>query len=171
LFTEALRQVRSFIQERQLPFLNLSAESFRVSLADVGSSLPILWTAKCSLVKPGNAFELPVATSDFKYFIRPGSAGASIYLPEGISAHLQGTGSVRIRKVLPPEQGQTILEGTLVVQERLPVVDATVGRNRDDHVLIEKNRIVGRSFDRARGCKNLPRTRAQEIFAWHGGGS
>jgi len=37
LFTEALRQVRSFIQERQLPFLNLSAESFRVSLADVGS--------------------------------------------------------------------------------------------------------------------------------------
>jgi hypothetical protein len=73
------------------------------------------------LTKPGNAFELPVATSDFRYFIRPGSAGVSIYLPEGISAHLQGTGSIRIRKLLPPERGQTVLEGTLVVQERLPV--------------------------------------------------
>ncbi len=38
----------------------------------------------------------------------------------GISS-LQSSGSVRIRKVLPPDQGQTILEGTLVLQERLTV--------------------------------------------------
>jgi hypothetical protein len=121
LLTEAFRQARTFVQKQQLPFLNLGTESFRVNLKHVGSGLPILWTAQCALVKPGNAFALPVESSEFRYFIRARSTGASIYLPEGLSAHLQSSGSVRIRKVLPPDQGRTILEGTLVMQERLSV--------------------------------------------------
>jgi hypothetical protein len=118
LLVEAFRQVRAFVQQQQLPFLNLSAESFRVSLERLGSGLPILWTARCALVKAGAAFALPVETSDFRYFIRAGSGGTSIYSPEGLDRHLQGNGSVRIRKVMPPEQGRVSLEGTLVVQER-----------------------------------------------------
>jgi hypothetical protein len=117
LLADALAQTRAFVQKRQLPFLNLDKDSFRVSLAEVGTGLPVLWTAKCALVRPGNAFALPVETSEFKYFIQAASAGASIYLPEGLGTRLQGSGSVRIRKVNPPEQGRVSLEGTLVVQE------------------------------------------------------
>jgi len=121
LFTEALRQVRSFIQERQLPFLNLSAESFRVSLP---MSAPVCrfygrrnvpWSSRGTL----SSCPLPRAISNI-------SSGRAAPGPRFIcrkeSARIfRETGSVRIRKVLPPEQGQTILEGTLVVQERLPV--------------------------------------------------
>jgi hypothetical protein len=121
LLLEVLRQARAFTENHQVPFLNLAADSFRVSLKQVGTGLPLLWTAQCSLVKPSAAFALPVETSDFSYFIRARSAGTSIYLPEGLSEPLQGSGQVRIRKVLAPEQGRTVLEGTLIPQEMIKV--------------------------------------------------
>ncbi len=121
LFTEALGAVRSFVERQQLPFLNLAADSFRVSLNELGAKLPFLWTAHARLVKPSQAFALPVESSDFRYFIRARAGGTSIYHPEGFNASLQGSGSVRIRTVLPPDQGRTLLEGTLVVQDRMNV--------------------------------------------------
>ncbi len=116
LFTEAVTAVRTFVERQQLPFLNLSADSFRVSLNDVGAKLPFLWTARGALVKPSQAYALPVESSDFRYFIRARHGGASVYLPEGLNASLQGSGHVRLRKVLPPDEGRTRLEGTLVME-------------------------------------------------------
>jgi hypothetical protein len=121
LLTEAVKAVRGHIEKTQLPFLNLGADSFRVGLKPLGTALPFLWTARCGLVKSSHAFALPVATSDLRYFIRARSGGTSIYLPEGLSASVQGMGSVRVRKLLPPDQGRTVLEGTLVSQEQLSV--------------------------------------------------
>ena len=121
IILDALSQTRAFVQQEQIPFLNLSADSFRVSLKQVGSGLPLLWSAQCALVKPSAAFSLPVESSEFQYFIRPRGIQTSIYLPEGLSAHFQGSGSARIRKVNAPEQGRTVLEGTLVTQEPLGV--------------------------------------------------
>ena len=121
LLTEIFRSVRGFVQQQQLPFLILGAYSIRVRLGQTGSGLPFLWTAQALLSKPSHAFALPVQSSDFRYFIRARITGTSIYLPEGMSATLQSSGSVRIRKVLPPDQDRTILEGTLVMQERLTV--------------------------------------------------
>lgn len=121
LLLDALRLVRASVQQHQLPFLNLAADSFRVKLETVGAKLPFFWTAQGALVKPSSAFALPVQSSDFRYFIRARSGGTSIYLPEGISSSLQGNGSVRIRKVFAPEQGRTVIEGTLVIEERLAV--------------------------------------------------
>src|SRR5262249_39317873 len=72
-------------------------------------------------VKPSQAYALPVESSDFRYFIRTKSGGTSIYHPEGFNVSLRGSGSVRIRTVLPPDQGRTALEGTLVMQERINV--------------------------------------------------
>src|ERR1700677_4519927 len=118
LLREAFRLTHQSIERLQLPFLNLSADSFRVSLESVGSSLPFLWTANVSLVKPSSAFALPVETSDFRYFVRGGVSSPSIYLPEGLSDPIQGLANVRIRKLLPPDQDRTVLEGTLVLQER-----------------------------------------------------
>jgi hypothetical protein len=119
LFTDAVRLVRTFVQRQQLPFLNIAADSFRVKLEDVGARLPYFWTARCALVKPSHAYALPIEAGEFRHFIRARVPGTSAYLPEGLSASLQGSGSVRIRKVLPPDQGRTTLEGTLVLQEKL----------------------------------------------------
>ncbi len=121
LLTDMIRLVRTVVQQQQLPFLNLAPDSFRMRLGEIGFGLPYFWTAGAALVKPSHAFALPVASSDFRYFIRARASGTSIYLPEGLSASLQSSGSVRIRQVLPPDQGGTVLEGTLVMQERLAV--------------------------------------------------
>jgi hypothetical protein len=119
LLVNAFRIVQSSVQHHQLPFLNISGDSFRVKLEGANSGLPFLWTANCALAKPSHAFALPVESSEFRYFIRARSTGTSIYLPEGLSESLQGTGSVRIRKVLPPDHDRTVLEGTLVLQDKL----------------------------------------------------
>src|SRR5437867_3352118 len=121
LLVEVLTSVRAFVEQQQLPFLNLAADSFRVSLSEVGAKLPFLWTANAVLVKPSQAYALPVESSDFRYFIRDRPGGTSIYQPEGINAALQSSGSVRLRKVMPPEQGRTQIEGTLIMQERMNV--------------------------------------------------
>jgi hypothetical protein len=120
LLADVLRQVRACVQRQQLPFLNLAADSFRVKFEPVGARLPLFWTARCAVVKSSDAFALPVESGEFRYFIRPRAGGTSVYSPEGLDRSLQGSASVRLRKVLPPEQGRTVLEGTLIAQERLP---------------------------------------------------
>jgi hypothetical protein len=119
LLLDAFRLVHSFVERQQLPFLNLAADSLRVSLGGAGAGLPLLWTARTALAKTSCAVALPVETSDFRYFIRTRAGGPSIYLPEGLTETVQGAGSVRIRKVLPPDQDRTSLEGTLVLQDKL----------------------------------------------------
>ena len=119
LLVDAFRLTHASVRHHQLPFLNLSGDSFRVKLSRSGSGLPFLWTASCALARPSHAFALPVESSEFRYFIRARAGGTSIYLPEGLSETLQGNGSVRIRKVLPPDQDRTVLEGTLVLQDKL----------------------------------------------------
>jgi hypothetical protein len=121
LLADVVRLVRGQVESQQLPFLNLSADSFRVALRPTGTGLPAFWTARPLLVKPGGAFALPVQTSDVRYFIRVGATGSSVYLPEGLSASTQGVGSVLLRKVLPPDHGNVIVEGTLRSQEHLAV--------------------------------------------------
>lgn len=117
LLVDAVRTVRTCTERLQLPFLNLGADSLRVRLNPVGAGLPLLWTARVSLAKPSEAHALPVQSTEARYFIRAGAGGTSIYLPEGISQSLRGTGSVRLRQV-GQDEGQTVVEGTLVLQER-----------------------------------------------------
>jgi len=121
LLADAVRLVRAQVEKQQLPFLNLSADSFRVALRSVGNGFPALWTARPVLVKPSCAFGLPVETSELRYFIRVSGTATSVYLPEGLSAATQGVGSVLLRKVLPPDYGTTIVEGTLRSQEHIAV--------------------------------------------------
>ena len=117
LISELFRLVHESVRKTELPFLNLSPESFRVGLADLSKGLPVLWTARPALVRPGQALALPVKTTDHRYFIRPGNCPPSIYLPESLGALSAGTGTIRIRKILPLERDGTVLEGTLVTQE------------------------------------------------------
>jgi hypothetical protein len=110
--------VRTYVKEQQLPLLNLSPTSFRVSLPKVGDQFPALWAAKCVLVKPGQAYPLRIKSTEQKYFVRLGKIEPSPFLPEGLGAHSFGIGSVRIRNVSAETDG-TVLEGTLVAEDYL----------------------------------------------------
>lgn len=115
---DMFKEVRTHVGAHQLPLLNLSPSSFRVSLPETGDQFPALWAAKCSLVKPGQAYPLKIKSTEQKYFVRLGRVEPSPYLPEGLGAHSFGIGSVRIRNVTKEGDG-TVLEGTLVAEDYL----------------------------------------------------
>jgi hypothetical protein len=115
---DMFKEVRAQVGAHQLPLLNLSLSSFRVSLPGVGDQFPALWAAKCALVKPGQAYPLKIRSTEQRYFIRLGRIEPSPYLPEGLGAHSFGIGSVRIRNVITESEG-TVLEGTLVAEDYL----------------------------------------------------
>ncbi len=112
------KEVRSYVKAHQLPLLNLAPSSFVFRLHDSGSQFPALWTARCSLVKPGQAFPLQIKATEQKYFIRLGRREPSPFLPEGLGAHSFGIGSVRLRNVVV-EGEAVVLEGTLVAEDYL----------------------------------------------------
>lgn len=117
LLTDVFGAVREFIARHQLPFLNLAGDSFRVRLHASGRRLPRFWTARACLVKPPEAFALPIESTEARYFIRPRASSPSIYQPEGLTVGSAGVGTVRLRQVLPPEEGRTVVEGTVVLAE------------------------------------------------------
>jgi hypothetical protein len=112
------KEVRAYVKAHQLPLLNLSPSSFNVRLPEPGEQFPALWSAKCALVRPGQAHPLKIQSTEQKYFIRLGKVEPSPFLPEGLGAHSFGIGSVRRRNVLSEAAG-TVLEGTLVAEDYL----------------------------------------------------
>ncbi len=117
---QAFQLVREFVRDEQLPFLNLSADSFRVSLAETSQNLPYLWTAKVTLSAFGSALALPIETTNGRYFVTPGVNTASIYSPI-TATQVTATGAVRIRRVISQKNDVIVLEGTISTQERLSV--------------------------------------------------
>ena len=122
LLAAAMRLVRAHVQAQQLPFLNLSAASFRVRLSDSDAALPFLWNFKVSLAMPGESVALPIETTDARYFIPARFGETSIYRPATLSVPVDSRGSVRIRKVIAGGSADVSLEGTLSTQERFSIV-------------------------------------------------
>ena len=123
LLADCFSAVRGLTQQTQRPFLNLTANSFQVSVdatggAGIAHALPFLWTARASLVDPGDAITLKMEGSDAQYFLRGLSAPANVFQPESVSKPASGRGTLRIRKVMAEAAGM-ILEGTFTTQERL----------------------------------------------------
>ena len=116
---QACQLVREHVRQSQLPFLNLTAESFRVRLGATGFGLPFLWTAQVDLVRPGQAYALPLRHSAIRYFQGLEPLTASVYRPGFVGIARHGNASVRIRKVLAPTGEGIALEGTLRSSERL----------------------------------------------------
>ena len=116
---DVLGDVSSLARQTRRPLLNLSPESFRVSLGETGRGLPVLWTARTRLVDPGDAIEWAVENTDERYYL-PGRGGLSIYRAATAQA-VRGRAAVRIRQVLPDVGGATVLEGTFATAERLDV--------------------------------------------------
>ena len=121
LIEQCIRAVASEVRRTGLPLLNITPDSFRVSIGTTSSNLPFCWASQVSLVFPGNAVALDVPSSNTRYFASRVPVTASIYRPEELGIPRQGLGNVRIRKVLSPADGGIAVEGTLSSHERLSV--------------------------------------------------
>ena len=82
LILQALDETRSAIRFQQLPFLVLGAESFRVQLSEIGTGLPLFWSAQVDLAESTCAAAISVGASGVRYFIPPELSGPSIYRPQ-----------------------------------------------------------------------------------------
>jgi hypothetical protein len=121
LILQALEETRAAIRFQQLPFLVLGAESFRLQLFELGTGLPLFWSAQVDLVESNCAMAISVGRSDSRYFIPPELPGPSIYRPQTRSLPVRGSATVRIRKIFSPTPQGTSLEATLATDERLNV--------------------------------------------------
>ena len=119
VFSQALRLVRGHVRQTQLPFLNLSADSFRVRLGATGFGLPFLWTSQAELAQPGAAFALPLRNTALRYFQGIEPLTTSVYRPGFVGIAQAGTANIRVRKVFPPTEEGLALECTIRTGERL----------------------------------------------------
>ena len=118
LVRQALVLAAESTRHSQLPFLNLTSDSFRVHLAAEAPGLPVLWTSTVTLVIPGEAHALPVANANGRYFQPNNPLGPSIYRPEVLTIPVRGTASIRIREVFPESRDGCVVEATFSTQER-----------------------------------------------------
>lgn len=121
-WTDALQGVYRAVARVQRPLLNLSPESFRVTLGRPRHGLPSLWCSEVALCDPGDAVPLKVENAERVYFVRElGARGetAPVYRPAvatvGVST---GTAALRIRQVLPEARG-VVVEATFTPRDRL----------------------------------------------------
>jgi hypothetical protein len=122
LVLQALEETRSAIRFQQLPFLGLGANSFRVQLSEIGTGLPLFWSAQVDLAESTCAAVISVGGSGLRYFIPPEFSAPSIYRPQTRGFPERGSATVRIRKIFAPTPDGTSLEATLATEERLNVV-------------------------------------------------
>lgn len=121
LADQCIRAAADETRRTALPLLNVTPDSFRVSLAAIGGNLPFCWASRVTLVQPGDAVALDIPSSNTRYFASRVPPAASIYRPEELGVPRAGLGSVRLRRILSPAEGGIALEGTLSSHERLGV--------------------------------------------------
>jgi hypothetical protein len=121
LLDQCIREVAGEVRRTGLPLLNVTPDSFRVSLGATSSNLPYCWASRVTLVQPGEAIALDVPSSHTRYFTTRIPPSASIYRPEELGVPRQGLGGVRLRRIFSPAEGGIAAEGTLSSHERLYV--------------------------------------------------
>lgn len=118
LLADAVLAVQGVVGKTGLPMLNITADSFRVRLADGSAGVPTYWTSRVDLVDPGSGVELPVVRADARYFIAPDWNLGSVYRPRIESTAASGKGLVRVRKVMDHDKLDVVVEGTFTTEER-----------------------------------------------------
>lgn len=119
LVYQMVKLVAETVKQRQLPMLNLTADSFRVEVGPPAPALPLLWTARVALAMAGQAVALPLKESGLHHFLPLAAPATTIYRPDYLGLPVRGRGMVRLRRVGADAAGQVFVEGTLVTQERL----------------------------------------------------
>lgn len=106
-------------KQRQLPMLNLTADSFRIELGPPAPGLPLLWTARATVVVPGQSVALPLKESGLHHFLPLDAPATTIFRPDYIGLPTRGRGRVRVRRAGTDAAGQVFVEGTLITTESL----------------------------------------------------
>lgn len=122
LLSDIVSSVQLLVSHLQRPLLNISADSFRIKLAQPGCSLPFLWTAKAELTDPGDAISLAIEKSDVSYYLSASAGAASVYRPLDASLPAKGQASIRITEISAGVDQTTIVKGTFATQERIRLV-------------------------------------------------
>lgn len=122
LLADAVTTVYAMVRQQQRPLLNIADDHFAVGLAERGCGLPVLWTARVSLTDCGDAIDLPIESSDIRYYLPGPRADSGLYRPPGVFGRkVQGQCAIRIRKILSVSGELTVTEGTFFTHERLEV--------------------------------------------------
>lgn len=123
LFAQIVKAVQANTESLQVPMLGLSSSSFRVDFAAPASELPILWTARASLVDTSLARVMPLPATEKRRFQRIAEPRSMIYSAPMGTPPVRGEGTLRIRK-MSTEADRYILEATLATDEYLSVRDS-----------------------------------------------
>ncbi|MFG0326006.1 MAG: hypothetical protein ACF8SC_01880 [Phycisphaerales bacterium JB037] len=99
------------------PLLNLTAESFRVDLAEPGVGLPAWWASRVVLTTPGDAAELALRGVDAKFYLPASADRGGVYRPRLDQSGQRGQGSFRVRRVMDGGDGGSIVEATFQTQD------------------------------------------------------
>ena len=121
LIYQMMRLTAEAVKQRQLPMLNITADSFRVELGPPAPGLPLLWTGRVTLAVPGQSVTLPLKESGLQHFLPLAAPATTIYRPDYLGLPVRGRGMVRLRRVGADASGQVFVEGTIITQERLRV--------------------------------------------------
>jgi hypothetical protein len=125
---DAVDAVRADLARTRLPLLNLSAESFRVTLGQPGRGLPLLWTGRTALVRPGDAIELPLPGGAARHFLPGRPHTPTVYQPTAAAHPAHGRCVLRLATVTADDSDRAFLEGTFRADATLPALPATLVR-------------------------------------------
>ncbi|MFT3867634.1 MAG: hypothetical protein QM715_03945 [Nibricoccus sp.] len=123
LFAQIVKAVQASTESLQMPMLGLSSASFRVDFAAPASELPILWTARASLVDASLARVIPLPATEKRRFQRLAEPRSMIYSAPLGTPQAKGECALRIRKLIT-EADRFILEATIATDEYLSVRDS-----------------------------------------------
>ncbi len=146
-----VQSTRTCVAATQAPLLNITADSYRVSVSKVTAALPIWWTAHVELTLWSDAAELHIPGTSSQYFVSGQAGGSSIYSPSSMARALSGRGWLRPRSVTPDASGM-IVEATLSAQERISAgnndliwIRAGIGTSRFDLYMFaeQQNALAG----------------------------
>lgn len=126
LIRNLVRLAQSAAAHRQLPLLNISAESFRFELGPPVRGLPLLWTARAVLAAPGQAIALPIEASGERHFLPLEAPAMTIYRPDTVGLPTRGRCTLRLRRVTTDSGELTRIEATFITSERLQITPHTL---------------------------------------------
>ncbi|MFT3784277.1 MAG: hypothetical protein QM790_19895 [Nibricoccus sp.] len=125
LFAQIVKAVRAQAELLQMPMLGLSSSSFRVDFAAPAADLPILWTARVSIVDASIARVIPLPATEKRRFQRLVEPRSMVYSAPSGAPPTRGEGSLRIRKLATGSERYT-LEATLATDEYVATRDSDI---------------------------------------------
>jgi len=123
LLLDAVETVRAATRATRRPLLNLDAGSFRVAVGSVGRAMPLHWTARAELVRPGAAAQIPLRGVPEGWIVPLLWGDESPYRSGAVAGHPSVRGEIFLERVnFVPDGaagGVVSMRGTLELRDRV----------------------------------------------------